>query len=474
MTSATRPDATGIHESIVTGAASATEVWSEHRQRWEAGGDRWRAIVDVDLDAADAAAADLDDRRARGEALGALTGVPMTVKDSFDVAGMRTTHGRLSDAHRATADAPAVARARAGGAVIFGKTNVPVLLSGYQTLNDDFGRTLNPWHEARAAGGSSGGSAVAVATGLSALELGSDLIGSIRIPAAWNGIFGHRPSNGIVSKRGHLPWRVDARIEPPVSVSGPLARSARDIERAVAVLAGPAEPEASAWRLELPAPRRDRLRGTRVGLWTECAHAPIDDEMRAGLRALAAALEAEGCRVVEVTAPPGADEEGLALFERLMLGEIAHSIDDAGFAAALASGGDSGVAQRMRDAWRDAERQREIRDEWNARVFCDVDVVLAPAVPGAAPLHDDRPETERTLRIGGRDYAAPAAISAWSSIPNLAMLPCTVIPLGLGADTGLPLGGQLIGPFLHDRTTLRIAALAERAGLVGFAPPPVP
>ncbi|MBB2975499.1 amidase [Microbacterium endophyticum] len=466
-------DATTMRALLAAREISAVELWQAHQFRLDDGGDSFGAIVDTDLAGAAATAAAIDARYSRGEALGALAGVPMTIKDSFDVAGMRTSHGRLSDSHQATRDAPAVARARAADALIFGKTNVPVLLLGYQTVNDDFGRTLNAWDSNRASGGSSGGAAVAVATGLSALELGSDLAGSIRVPAAWNGIFGHRPSNGVVSKRGHLPWHVDSRIEPPVSVSGPLARSARDLELVFSVVAGAAPSEAIGWRLDLPRLTRKSLAGTRVGIWTDCVSAPIDDEMRRAIAALASALTEAGCHVLEIVEPPGADEAGLQLFNRMQQAEIAHSIDGATFGAAVDVEGD--LAQRVHDAWRDAEEQREIRDEWNERVFDHVDVVIAPAVPGAAPVYDGQPEPEpeRSLEISGRVYSAPEAVAAWSNIANLAMLPCTVIPLGLGATSRMPLGAQVMGPYLHDLTTIGFARLLEDAGLVQFVAPSV-
>jgi amidase len=464
-------DATAQLELLAAGALSAAELLERHLARRDAVDGPLGAIVDVDLDRARADAARVDADRAAGRPLGPLAGIPITVKDAFDVAGMRTSHGRLSDAHRATADAPAVARLRAAGAIPYGKTNVPVLLADYQTANADFGRTRNPWDAARTAGGSSGGSAVAVASGLSALDLGSDLAGSIRMPAAWNGVFGHRPSNGLVSKLGHLPWPTDGLLEPPVSVSGPLARSARDLDLVVPLLAE---------RTGLPAPRIAALRGARIGVWTDAAVAPVEPEMRAALAALADALAHAGCTVVEIHDPPGADADGLALFARLEHAEIAFSLDDATWALAQAAREDDGptgewarlVTRSVRDATRDAADQRLLSRRWSEEVFSRVDVVIAPAVPGAAPLSDERPSAGRVLEIDGVVHRAPEAVSAWSRLVGLGMLPATVVPLGPGAASALPLGAQLIGPFLGDRTTLGLAVLLEQAGLVRFDPAP--
>lgn len=472
-------DATAMIGLMNRGDLSAAELIDEHLNLAAGRGAVLGAIVAQDPVAARAAARAADDARREGDAVGPLSGVPMTVKDSFDVRGMRTTHGRLSDAHVATEDAPAVARARAAGAVIYGKTNVPVLLADYQSSNPDFGRTLNPWDPQRTPGGSSGGSASAIAAGLSALELGSDLSGSIRMPAAWCGIFGHRPSNGVVSKMGHLPWAVDGLIEPPVSVAGPLARSARDLVLAFEVLAGPARLDAVGWRLQLPPSRIDRLSGTRIGLWLDEPTAPVDDEMRMALLGLAEKLRAAGCTVDELTSPPGAGAAGLELFDRLQAAEIAHSLSDDDWHALVAAAGETdspddksarALTQSVRTAWQDAEAQRAITAAWGS-TFDRFDAVLAPAVPGAAPRHDERPAAQRTLTVAGPEHPAADVVSAWSRMVNLAMLPATVIPMGPGADSSMPLGAQLIGPYLEDRTPLRLAALMEAEGIIGFTPP---
>lgn len=236
------------------------------------------------------------------------------------------------------------------------------------------------------------------------------------------------------------------------------------------MVAGAADPDSVGWRLDLPRPAWNNLTGIRVGIWTESASAPIDDEMRSAISALTADLTNAGCHVVDIIDPPGADAAGLELFARLQQGEISHSVGQETFDAAVDVEGD--LAQRVYNAWRDAEDQRAIRDAWNERVFTEVDVVIAPAVPGAAPVYDEQPEELRALEISGRVYPAAEAVAAWSCMANLAMLPCTVIPLKRGARSRLPLGAQIIAPYLHDLTALRFACLLESAQIVGFVAPP--
>jgi len=472
-------DLTAQAALVRSGEVSARDLLDAVLDLLEGAGSGLGAVTDTDLAAARTAADRVDQRRRAGDELGPFAGVPITVKGSYDAAGLRTHLGRIRDSHVAASDAPVVGKARAAGAVVYGKTNVPDQLADYQTFNDDFGRTYNPWDRERTPGGSSGGASAALAAGLTALEFGSDLAGSIRMPAAWCGLFGHRPSNFVMSKMGHLPWEVDGELEPTVSTTGPLTRSARDLVLAVDVLSGPARLNAIGWRLELPATRVERLAGTRVGLWLDDEAAPIDDEQREALVAFAGRLRDAGCEVDEVRAPAGGGFAGLERYDRMQAGEIAHSVSDEEWAQALidAAGDEPGAAfarsltQPARVFWQDLEEQRRITKAWNA-LFQRVDVVLAPTVPGAAPLFDPRPTAERTLEIAGSTYSAFEIVSTWSRLANLAMLPSTVIPLGPGAISGQPLGAQLLGPYLGDRTTLRVAELLEQDGLIGFVPPP--
>jgi amidase len=452
-------DASAMLAALEAREISAVELLDQHIALIEARNPGLNAIIDIDVESARRTSAELDRRRSAGERLGPLAGIPFTVKSSFDVRGLRTSQGRLADSRIARSDAPAVARLRDAGAVLLGKTNLPLFLADLQSFNEDFGRTDNPWDAQRTPGGSSGGSAAAVAAGLSAGDLGSDLAGSIRVPAAWCGVYGHRPSNGTISKQGHMPWPDGGLLEPPLSASGPLARSAADLGLFTGVLMGPAPQDATGWRLELPPARMQRLAGVRVALWLDDPCAPIDSEVRSALERLALALEDAGCVVAPLEAVPIAGTAAVELFERLQAVELAHS-DDPGAAE----------AEGVREAWRDGQWHRRITAGWT-EIFETVDVVLAPTVPTVAPHHSAVPPGERTMIVDGQRVPASVA-GAWSRLANLGRGPSTVVPLGAGRGTGMPVGAQLIGPYLEDLTPLRFAELAEREGLLVRRTPP--
>src|SRR5690606_37586313 len=212
------------------------------------------AIVATDIEAARERARAADAALAAGESWGPLHGVPITIKDTFEVAGMPTTAGakELRD-HRPSSNAVAVQRLLDAGAIVFGKTNVPLYAGDLQTYNEVYGSTSNPWDLHRTPGGSSGGAAAALAAGLTALELGSDIGGSIRTPSHFCGVCGLKPSYGIIPSRGHIPGPPGTLSEADISVTGPMARSVDDLELALDILAGPDTPAAKGWRLELPA-----------------------------------------------------------------------------------------------------------------------------------------------------------------------------------------------------------------------------
>lgn len=399
------------------------------------GDDNSRAIVAMDPEAANAAALRADRARAAGVPLGPLHGVPLTIKDSFAVAGMHQCEGTAESSRKAFADAPAVRRLREAGAIIVGKTNVSERLSDLQSQNPVHGRTVNPHHPERTSGGSSGGSAAAVAARLVWGDLGSDLAGSIRVPAAWCGVFGHRPSNGIVSKRGHLPWPVWARLDVTASAAGPFARTAADLRTLLRVLVGAGGLEDRVWRVDLPQPSARTLGGVRVGVWTERT-LPVDDEQSTALDALITELAAHGCAVTAIDGSPLATSEAQELYQRLIAHEIAWTSSEV-------------TPAPVTRVYDDLERQRELRERWEA-LLTDIDVVVAPVVPHVAPPH-----SEETLS---------SQIGAWSTVANLGMGPSTVVPLGTGTS-GMPVAIQVIGHYGGDLTTIRFAELLEQAGL---------
>jgi len=468
------------------GEISARELLEVYLERIGKLNPALNAVVTLDEEGARAAAAAADEARAGGRAHGRpLLGLPVTVKDSLETAGLRTTAGaRELAGHLPLTDAPAVARLRAAGAVIAGKTNLPSWAADVQTTNPLFGTTANPWDPARSPGGSSGGSAAALAAGLSALELGSDIGGSVRVPAHWCGVAGHKPSWGVIPSRGHIPPPPGSLAPTDLAVVGPLARSAADLVLAFDVLAGPDHGDAVGWRLELPRPRHDRLDGYRVAVWFDDPDCPLAGEVRDVLEAAVASLAGAGALVAgQGDAPPPVTLAGQARpYQRLLQAVMGAGLPDGLFAdlVAVAEGAGPGdddphvrfardVTARMRD-WHPANEERHrTRARW-AGFFRHHDVLLTPVAPTVAIPHDHRPIPERHLMVDGQRRPYWDVI-LWPSLANFAGLPATVVPAGL-AESGLPVGIQILGPYLEDRTTLAFAALVETV-LGGFRRPPL-
>jgi amidase len=442
------------------------------------------AIVAFDLDRARTAATVADAATAKGEATGPLHGLPMTVKDVWETEGLVTTSGapELKD-YVPEADALAVGRLKAAGAIIFGKTNTPLYAGDFQTFNDVYGRTNNPWDTSRTVGGSSGGAAAAVAAGLTPLELGSDIGGSIRNPAHFNGVYGLKPSWRVVPSRGHIPGPPGNLVESDVNCNGPLARSLDDLRLGLRVVAGPVPEDAAGWRLELDeGPAIDDVRTLRIATVFHEGDdlLPIAGDVLANLDAFAGRLADAGARV-EAVALPVALADGLRSWQELVLPIIGTSLPDDDFAAfaelETVAGDDPmitagrALTSRYR-TWARANGLRQHQRETWARLFGHYDVVLAPVMPSAAFPHDtDRPLTDRVLDIDGA--AVPHLIAmAWCGAVGSVLLPVVTLPTGLNAS-GLPVGVQVIGPFLSDLRLLRMAAVLDAAGGRGFAPPPI-
>jgi amidase len=442
------------------------------------------AIVAWDLDRARVAAAAADEAAAHGQAVGALHGLPMTVKDVFETEGLVTTSGAPALAkYVPAADALAVARLKQAGAIIFGKTNTPLYAGDWQTYNEVYGRTNNPWDTSKTAGGSSGGAAAAVAAGLTPLEFGSDIGGSIRNPAHYNGVYGLKPSWGIVPVRGHIPGPPGSLIQVDVGVAGPIARSVADLRIALRATAGPLPEDAPAWRLELDAgPAIGGVSDLRIAtVFGEGADVvPIAAGVMASLDAFAARLAEAGAKVDAVPLPVPLGD-GFGTWRDLTLptvgvglpaaeyAELAKLEDVPGDDPMLAVG--RAMTSRYK-AWLSATdlRQRQ-RAAW-ARLFDQYDVVLAPVMPTTAFDHDtERPMIERMLDIDG--VAVPHFFAAaWCGAIGAMLLPVVTLPTG--ADhAGLPVGVQVVGPFLTDMRLLRIAELLDAAAGAGFIPPPL-
>ena len=433
--------------AIAAGRLSALEACDAAIRRIEARDAAINAVVVRDFERAREQARERDLRRARGER-GPLLGVPMTVKESFDVAGLPTHWGLLPlRDQRPREDALAVARLKAAGAVILGKTNVPPALADWQATNPIHGRTVNPHDPTRSPGGSSGGSAAALASGMVPLELGSDIGGSIRVPAHFCGVFGHKPSFGLLPSRGHQFPGTDG-ADVGLAVIGPLARSAADLGLALGVLAGPTENDAVAYRASLPAPRHAQLPGWRVLVLDAHPSAATDSELRAAVLGVGDAVARAGARV----------ERTSALLPDLAAANQAYT---AMLTAIVTRGvpGEHAVIS-AHDWFALLDRRERVRRQWRA-LFGAFDVVLAPPFGCAAFPHVDEPVwRQRTLQIDGEATPYGAQL-AWPGLASFAGLPATVVPVGRGA-AGLPIGVQVIGPWLEDRSTIAFAGEVER------------
>ncbi|MEO3752382.1 amidase [Streptomyces sp. B6B3] len=468
----TRRSAAAQVDALRRGEVSSRELTAAHLRRID-DHPEYNAVVTLDAERALAAAADADELRAAGRPGGPLLGLPVTVKDSLETEGLRTACGSPELAgHVPDRDADAVARLRAAGAVVLGKTNCPALCQDIQTGNALFGTTPNPHDPGRTAGGSSGGSAAAVAAHLSPLDLGSDLAGSLRLPGHYCGVLALRPSRGLVPTRGHVPRPPGWLSSSDMITLGPVARDAADLDLALGVLAGPAPGDAAAWRLALPAPRRERIAEYRVGVWADDPYCRVDAETRALLERVAEALAGAGAGIDRTTRPVDlADSD--RLFQSLLFAGSSATAAPEEFAAeveaAAALDPDDGSAlagfrrartMRHRDWLLADEERRRLRDRWAA--YFDgvdgVDVLVTPAAPTAAvPDQTDLPVPRRHLTVDGRRRRYWEQ-TTWLNLAGLAGLPAAAVPVGTTSD-GLPLGVQLVGPRLADRTVTHVAGL---------------
>ena len=462
---------------------SSTELVDRAIARIEARDHELNAVVVRDFERARAAAAAADAALARGERR-PLLGLPITVKEAFNVAGLPTTWGISAfKGWQPAQDALAVTRLRAAGAVILGKTNIPVAIGDWQSFNDVYGTTNNPWDLGRTPGGSSGGAAASVAAGYVALELGSDLNGSIRQPAHCCGVFGHRPSTGLVPLHGHAPPRSPATAADGtvgLGVVGPLARTADDLELALGLIAGPDDADGLAYRLTLPPSRRERLAEFRVLVVDAHPLMPTAHAVGDALDRLVEKLVRQGAHVAR-TSPLLPDLARAArLHQKLVIAfsqafappEDYRRIEAA--AAHLSPDDQSLAAWRQRvmshREWIAANAERERLQDQCRALFKEFDVVLCPPAVTPAFPHDHNPDPNaRLIDIDGKTYPYRDQ-SVWHSLATAPGLPATVAPIDRG-DSPLPIGVQIVGPYLEDHTTIAFARLIERE-FGGFAPPP--
>ena len=434
------------------------------------------SVVTIDAGRARAEADRADAALARGEVAGPLHGVPMTVKDSFMTAGMKTTSGAPALAEYVPEeDAWPVSRLREAGAVIYGKTNLPIYAGDMQSYNEVFGTTSNPFDPKRTPGGSSGGAAAALAAGFTPLEVGSDIGGSIRLPAHMSGVVGHKPSYGIVPAHGQIPGPPGTLTLADLAVVGPMARSVEDLLLGLELMSGPNRWDAPAWRLELPPPRTREPSGLRVAAWLDDESCPVEPETRTLLENAAQALAGEGA-TVDADARPGFTLAKVAsTFAALLQAALSggFSLDQLDHFAASEDDTPTGrvrrqTAMRHREWLSQNERRLQLRRHWE-RFFEDWDVALLPVMPCPAIPHDhSEPQAARVVTLDGRERSY-LELGTWMAPAGACFLPATVVPVGL-TSAGLPVGIQIVGPFLHDRSTLAVAGLLS--DLLGGCPRP--
>jgi amidase len=477
--------ATELSAALTAKKVSAVELAQDAIGRIERHDGKINAVCVRDFERGLDAARAADTARGRGET-GPLLGIPLTVKESYNVAGLPTTLGIPAQKDfRPGEDALSISRVKDAGGVILGKTNVPLGLGDWQSYNEIYGTTNNPFDLGRTPGGSSGGSAAALAAGYGPLSLGSDIGGSLRVPAFHCGIYAHKPTFALVPSRGHTPPPFPPLpVDRDLAVIGPMARSAADLTLLLDVVAGPDPLEAgTAYKLALPPPRHGGLKDFRVLVVDTDPVMPTNSVVRAAIDGLASNLGKAGVRI-ERDSPLLPDFAASSrLYMRMLMSFLGATFVPERLEAAQAD-----VAQlKPDDVSLSAERLRGIvlshrdwvladggrarlRAQWR-ELFKNFDAVICPVMPTPAYPHDHSPEQEkRCIDIDGKDHVYPDQL-AWPGIATLPGLPSTAIPIGLSPE-GLPVGVQIVGPWLEDRTPLRLAELIERE-FGGFVPPPM-
>ncbi|HTT75503.1 MAG TPA: amidase [Candidatus Binataceae bacterium] len=476
MTELAYLSATAIAKKIREREISSREAADYFLARIEALDKPINSVVTVDAGKARAAADAADAALAHDGPRGPLHGVPMTIKDSFQTAGLRTTSGAPELAEFIPEeDAWPVARLREAGAVILGKTNLPIYAGDLQSYNAVFGTTNNPYNLSHTPGGSSGGSAAALACGFTPLELGSDIGGSIRLPSHMSGVAGHKPSYGIVPAHGQIPGPPGTLTLADLAVAGPMARTVEDLKLALGIMAGPNRWDRPAWSLRLPPPRRRTIKEYHIAAWLDDPACRVEPESRELLEKAAQTLATAGARVDYEARPAFTLEKAADTFFALLQAAMAGGISNDRIEDYAATTGDSPTARtrrllamRHRQWLSYNERRLQMRKAWE-EFFKRWDAILLPVMPCPAIPHDhSEPQAGRTVMVGGEQVPYWDLIT-WMGPAGVCYLPATVIPAGL-SPSGLPVGIQIVGAFLEDHTTLDLAK--RLLALLGGCPRP--
>ena len=450
-------------EAIRKGEISSRELLELLIARIEKINPDLNAIITLDLEGARRLADEADAKLKDGELMGPLHGIPVTIKDALETKGLRTTGG-ASELHNniPSKDAAVVAAVKEAGAIVFGKTNLPRWSGDFQAFNEMFGTTVNPWDSERVPGGSSGGAAAAVAAGLSSFEIGTDIGGSIRFPASFCGVFGHKPSWGVVPSTGYLDHEAGGTIEADINVHGPIARSAGDLEMLLKVLVRKDGPLVAAL-----APPPDDVTNLKVAAWLDDSFCPVDKEVLAVMDEAVTSLEEAGVSVDREARPDVDPEEASSLGLWLVSAAVVQSIAPETLEGLEV---ESASAKTSHRDWLVRCAEREIvRDKW-AEFFDSFDAVIMPIsfVP-PFPHNQDGDFGTRTLICNGEERPY-ADLLRWTILTGMAYLPATTPPIGFD-DDGLPISFQVVGPYGGDYTTIRLAGyIAELRG--GYQAPP--
>ncbi len=498
--------AVNLVKAIQAKRISSSELLELYIARYERLNPRINAIVATNLENARIRANQADEALAKGEIWGPLHGLPITIKDLIEVDGMHCTWGSpIFKNYISRRNADVVQSLLDAGAIVYGKTNVPLWGTDTQTFNEIYGQTNNPWDVTRTPGGSSGGSAAALAAGLTSLEIGSDIGGSIRLPAHFCGVYGHKPTYGIVPMNGqtaHLDlFENDYVADTDIAVTGPMARSAEDLGLVMDLIVRPPRSQRKAIKIKLPEPRKKNMKEYRIGLWIDDPHFPPDTEVGDCLHKMANNLTKAGAKIQEKK--PDIDfGHNLDLYFNLeMLTSVrwmpqkefdqilkkSKSLDNSWIpqkefdqmlqSSKTLENTDVGPeAYRIRNLtklhreWELLNHERsKMRQKWDD-YFQDFDVLLCPAVRVSAVQHARGNLGTRRHKFDRQDLWYGEVIHSWTSLTNVSYLPATVAPVGL-TKTGLPVGVQIVGPYLEDHTSIHFAKLMEEA-LGGFSPPP--
>ena len=481
--------ASQLVRQLQSGAISSRELLEHYITRLEEKNPSINAVIETDYAGARKLADEADAKAKAGISLGPLHGLPMTVKDTYEVPGMTCVAGAPEYRyHRPKQAAVAVQRLQQAGAIIFGKTNVPYLASDLQSFNKVFGTTNNPWNTGLTPGGSSGGAAAALAAGLTPVELGSDLAGSIRTPCHYCGVYGHKPTQGIVPLRGHVPGPPGTLREPTsMAVAGPMARSAQDLELLLDILVGPPPQLEAGWKVDLPAATKTSLADFKVLLWMDDELCPIDPQLRNLYLSVADALQTAGA-VVEQGQPAGFSLEDIYPYYLSQLGAVAGVAQSVTVRRGMAVMGWlaqlleafiqvpkhffrflMGANVSFADHQRREERIQHLRDKFLA-VFAEYDLILMPPTPTTAHPHEQLANMSKRKIPIGQAQRSYTDLFMWVAPVSLFGLPATSVPVGM-TSSSLPANLQVVAAPYQDKLSLRFADLISRV-VGGFQPPP--